>query len=157
MEDMKYITQIDVSPADISECLVQGGYKAHQHNHDIFGDVVVVYYEFEYKGKMFGEYCRWVTDDIAAQETKQIRKYERIDPNLRCLFNIMYYSGGLSSLSKIFKQIMTCYGGYIYCEHRFFDKNSISRLQNVKLGQKNQTAKRYSLSLYLLLCRRRPA
>lgn len=138
MEAMKYITQIDVSLASISECLIKAGYKAYNYNHDVFGDVVVVYYEVLYKGEVVEAYCRWLTDGLEFQEPKQVRKYQRKDPNLKYLFNIMYsYSPeSMIGLALMFKQIMTCYSGYVYCEGRFFDKNTVKNLRNVKMGQR---------------------
>lgn len=137
MEDMKYITQANVLLSDISECLTNRNLKAHLYHDELINEkTVIVYFEMVYEGKVIETFCWWYQDDIEGQEHKQIVKYRRKDPELKYLFDITYNPGTMSELYKVLEHVLGCFGGYVYCEGRFFDKNTIPNLRNVKLGQR---------------------
>ena len=126
MESMKYVTRDHVSLLDIATCFANAGYKTDFHDYG-GGDALVVFY-------MEGNaYCRWFEDSFDFHEVEQVRKWLDKDSTLKFVLSIQYVYNNMPSLAELLKNVLECYGGFIYLEGKFFDVTNFNGIGDVKL------------------------
>lgn len=135
MEGIAYLTQTKLSFADLMNCLNSGEYKAHLYNDSHFGERVIVYFEMVYDGRILETFCWWDYAYIEEQEQQQILIYKLKDPELKYVFDITFNPGTITGLFKVLERVISCYGGCIYFEGKFFDEYTIEMIRDMKLGQ----------------------